>query len=61
MLLDYKNPSGRDFSDKLYIVLQVQMSVYFLGHVLFIAAFLSVPYLRKVFVPKKERGQLKQD
>uniref|UniRef100_H3CRG8 Lysophospholipid acyltransferase 5 n=1 Tax=Tetraodon nigroviridis TaxID=99883 RepID=H3CRG8_TETNG len=40
--------------------LKVQMSVYFLGHVFFIVAFLSVPYLRKMFVPKKERGQLKQ-
>lgn len=37
------------------------MSVYFLGHIFFIVAFLSVPYLRKMLVPKKERGQLKQD
>lgn len=42
-------------------VFQVHMSVYFLGHIFFIVAFLSVPYLRKMLVPKKERGQLKQD
>ncbi|CAF97830.1 unnamed protein product, partial [Tetraodon nigroviridis] len=39
----------------IFPVFQVQMSVYFLGHVFFIVAFLSVPYLRKMFVPKKER------
>uniref|UniRef100_A0A674MYK7 Lysophospholipid acyltransferase 5 n=1 Tax=Takifugu rubripes TaxID=31033 RepID=A0A674MYK7_TAKRU len=41
--------------------LRVHMSVYFLGHVFFLVAFLSVPYLRKALVPKKERGQAKQD
>lgn len=45
----------------IFLVFQVQMSVYFLGHIFFIVAFLSLPYLRKLFVPKKERGQLKQD
>lgn len=40
---------------------QVLMSVYFLGHVFFLVAFLSVPYLRKALVPKKERGPSKQD
>lgn len=45
----------------IFTAFQVQMSVYFLGHVFFIVAFLSEPYLRKTFVPKKERGQSKQD
>lgn len=45
----------------VFPVFQVQMSVYFLGHAFFFVAFLSVPYLRKMFVPKKERGPLKRD
>lgn len=45
----------------IFTVFQVHMSVYFLGHIFFIVAFLSVPYLRKMLVPKKERGQSKQD
>lgn len=48
-------------ANPIFPVFQVQMSVYFLGHTFFIVAFLSVPYLRKMFLPKKERGQLKQD
>lgn len=53
----------RHSSDRRHIfpLFQVQMSVYFLGHVFFLVAFLSVPYLRKALVPKKERGPSKQD
>ncbi|XP_041649388.1 lysophospholipid acyltransferase 5 [Cheilinus undulatus] len=40
--------------------LKVYWSVYFCGHVFFLVAFLIMPYLRKVLVPKKERSQ-KQD
>lgn len=59
-----KNKHLRDtFLTEMHIftAFQVQMSVYFLGHVFFIVAFLSEPYLRKTFVPKKERGQSKLD
>ncbi|XP_076594084.1 lysophospholipid acyltransferase 5 isoform X2 [Chaetodon auriga] len=41
--------------------LKVYSSVYFCGHVFFLVAFLIMPYLRKVLVPKKERSQMKQD
>lgn len=53
----------RPFSDRNapFPLFQVHMSVYFLGHVFFLVAFLSVPYLRKALVPKKERGPSKQD
>lgn len=42
-------------------VFQVYTSVYFCGHIFFLVAFLIMPYLRKVLVPKEERSQLKQD
>ncbi|XP_051262078.1 lysophospholipid acyltransferase 5 isoform X1 [Dicentrarchus labrax] len=41
--------------------LKVYSSIYFCGHVVFLAAFLIIPYLRKALVPKKERSQIKQD
>uniref|UniRef100_A0A3Q3X6H9 Lysophospholipid acyltransferase 5 n=1 Tax=Mola mola TaxID=94237 RepID=A0A3Q3X6H9_MOLML len=41
--------------------LKVYRSVYFSGHIFFIVALFSIPYLRKVLVPKRERSPLKQD
>ncbi|XP_008278415.1 lysophospholipid acyltransferase 5 [Stegastes partitus] len=41
--------------------LKVYSSVYFCGHIFFLATFLSIPYLRKALVPKKERRDKKQD
>ncbi|XP_045901749.1 lysophospholipid acyltransferase 5 [Micropterus dolomieu] len=41
--------------------LKVYSSIYFCGHVFFLVAFLSIPYLRKVLVPRKERSPIKQD
>ncbi|XP_053182429.1 lysophospholipid acyltransferase 5 [Scomber japonicus] len=41
--------------------LKVYSSVYFCGHLFFLAVFLSVPYLRKALVPKRERSPQKQD
>ncbi|XP_068179651.1 lysophospholipid acyltransferase 5 [Antennarius striatus] len=40
---------------------KVYSSVYVCGHVFFLVAFLIMPYLRKVLVPKKERSQKKED
>lgn len=41
--------------------LKVYSSVYFCGHLFFFAAYLSLPYLRKVLVPKKQQSEKKQD
>ncbi|XP_074509378.1 lysophospholipid acyltransferase 5 isoform X2 [Sebastes fasciatus] len=41
--------------------LKVYSSIYFCGHVFFLAAFLIMPYLRKALVPRKERSPTKQD
>ncbi|XP_023129911.1 lysophospholipid acyltransferase 5 [Amphiprion ocellaris] len=41
--------------------LKVYSSVYFCGHVFFLVAYLSMPYLRKALVPKKERKDKKQE
>ncbi|KAM8826283.1 lysophospholipid acyltransferase 5 isoform 1-T1 [Synchiropus picturatus] len=41
--------------------LQVYSSVYFCGHVFFLLAFLAMPYLRRMLVPRKERSQKKQE
>uniref|UniRef100_A0A8C5HQW5 Lysophospholipid acyltransferase 5 n=1 Tax=Gouania willdenowi TaxID=441366 RepID=A0A8C5HQW5_GOUWI len=41
--------------------LKVYSSVYFCGHVFFLATYLIIPYLRKALVPKKERSEKKQD
>ncbi|XP_069551715.1 lysophospholipid acyltransferase 5 [Brachyistius frenatus] len=41
--------------------LKVYSSIYFCGHVFFLAAFLIMPYLRKVLVPKRERSEKKQE
>ncbi|XP_068616661.1 lysophospholipid acyltransferase 5 [Brachionichthys hirsutus] len=40
---------------------KVYSSIYVCGHVFFLVAFLIMPQLRKVLVPKKERGQKKED
>lgn len=42
-------------------VLQVYYSIYFCGHIFFFAAFLVLPYLRKVFVPRKRGSEKKED
>ncbi|KAM3872876.1 lysophospholipid acyltransferase 5 [Diretmus argenteus] len=41
--------------------LKVYWSIYFCGHVFFFIAFLILPYLRTVAVPKTERSEKKQD
>uniref|UniRef100_A0A3P8S4M4 Lysophospholipid acyltransferase 5 n=1 Tax=Amphiprion percula TaxID=161767 RepID=A0A3P8S4M4_AMPPE len=41
--------------------LKVYSSVYFCGHVFFLVVYLSMPYLRKALVPKKERKDKKQE
>lgn len=42
-------------------VFQVYSSIYFSGHIFFFAAFLVLPYLRKVFVPRKKGSEKKED
>ncbi|XP_008321008.1 lysophospholipid acyltransferase 5 [Cynoglossus semilaevis] len=41
--------------------LKVYRSIYFCGHLFFLVAYLAMPYLRKVLVPKNERSQKKQE
>uniref|UniRef100_A0A3Q1HK08 Lysophospholipid acyltransferase 5 n=1 Tax=Acanthochromis polyacanthus TaxID=80966 RepID=A0A3Q1HK08_9TELE len=41
--------------------LKVYSSIYFCGHVFFLVVYLSMPYLRKALVPKKERRDKKQE
>ncbi|KAM4600839.1 lysophospholipid acyltransferase 5 [Polymixia lowei] len=41
--------------------LKVYSSIYFCGHLFFLTAYLILPYLRKVLVPKRERSDKKQD
>uniref|UniRef100_A0A668VCR0 Lysophospholipid acyltransferase 5 n=1 Tax=Oreochromis aureus TaxID=47969 RepID=A0A668VCR0_OREAU len=41
--------------------LKVYSSVYFCGHLFFLAAYLIMPYLRKALVPKKEGREKKQE
>uniref|UniRef100_A0A8C2C2D9 Lysophospholipid acyltransferase 5 n=1 Tax=Cyprinus carpio TaxID=7962 RepID=A0A8C2C2D9_CYPCA len=41
--------------------LKVYSSIYFCGHIFFLVAFLVLPYLRKVFVPRKRGSEKKED
>ncbi|XP_076010823.1 lysophospholipid acyltransferase 5 isoform X2 [Genypterus blacodes] len=41
--------------------LKVHFAVYFCGHLFFVGFYLILPYARKVLVPKKERGEKKED
>ncbi|KAI2655360.1 Lysophospholipid acyltransferase 5 [Labeo rohita] len=41
--------------------LKVYSSIYFCGHIFFFVAFLILPYLRKVFVPRKRGSEKKED
>uniref|UniRef100_A0A673IGK5 Lysophospholipid acyltransferase 5 n=1 Tax=Sinocyclocheilus rhinocerous TaxID=307959 RepID=A0A673IGK5_9TELE len=41
--------------------LKVYSSIYFCGHIFFFFAFLVLPYLRKVFVPRKRGSEKKED
>ncbi len=53
------------FASVIYIlnvfVFQVYSSIYFCGHIFFFVAFLVLPYLRKVFVPRKKGSEKKED
>ncbi|KAM6968028.1 lysophospholipid acyltransferase 5 [Aplochiton taeniatus] len=41
--------------------LKVYSSVYFCGHIFFLAGYLVIPHLRKVLVPRRERADKKED
>lgn len=48
-------------SFKNMFIFQVYFSIYFSGHIFFIAALLVLPYLRKVLVPRKRGSEKKED